>query len=286
MALLYRFRRSIERRGGLASRRRARPGRDTALALGLSLAFVMVGAPPAALTQAGADVAVGLSSVTPWGPSATSVNVNVQSSGPGVASGVVVTFTVPEGAAIVSGEQMTFSGNAATIDRRPCDVAVDRRTLSCTMAIDLPQPGGLLASAVVANVGLPAGSALDVRVEASAAVPDPDPSNNARDLPITFSGPPVSLDVADLALTLAYPPVPGDDPAVVRVNLNLAYAGPAPATDVEVTVRAPAGAVLAPSWWTGSDPLSCPLGEPTPVLVCTMAAGTRAATSPSRWGSR
>ncbi|MEZ5260724.1 MAG: hypothetical protein R2755_02875 [Acidimicrobiales bacterium] len=217
MALLGSFRRSIGRRGAV-------------VVLGLSLVVAMAGAPSTAGSAqvVGADVVVGHSFLTVWGPSVVGANVNVQNLGPEVASGVVVTFTVPEGAAIVSGEQLTFSGAAATTEPQPCDVAADRRALTCTMPSDLAQTGGLLASAVVANAGLAAGSTIDLRVEVGAAVADPETSNNVRELPVTFTGPAVALDLADLALTLTYPPVSGDDPAVVGVYFNLAYTGPRP----------------------------------------------------------
>lgn len=219
-----------------------------------------------------ADVAVGLSFVTVWGPSVASVNANVRSSGPDPASGVVVTFTVPDGAALVSGEQTTFTATAASTAPLACDATADHRSLSCAMPTELPASGGLFVSAVVANAGLAAGTTVGVRVEVQAAVADPDPADNVTTLPVTFSGPPVAVDSADLSVAESYRSAPGDDPAVVPLNLALAFHGPAPATDIQISLRAPAGVVLSPrERSTDGQQLSCPLAVPTDELVCTLA---------------
>jgi uncharacterized repeat protein (TIGR01451 family) len=172
--------------------------------------------------------------------------LNVASSGPSTATGVVLSDVLPAGVTLVSAQPSQGScGGMATIS---CSLG--------TLAL------GGNASVVIQVIPNTAGSLTDTASVAS-GVPDPNTANNNAS--VTVNAIIVPGPEADLSITLAAAPNPVEVGQILTYTLNVTNSGPSTATGVVLSDVLPAGVTLVsaqPSQGScgGTATISCSLG--------------------------
>lgn len=151
----------------------------------------------------------------------------VQNAGPAVASGTVVTLTLPTGGAtFTTATGLTCAATSAYAD----DVAV-----RCTVG-DLA-PGASVTGTVNVTVLADTIGAIGATATATATLTDPEPANSSQTVSTTIGA------VADLTLTLAEPQrvyLPPSSLPEYIYTLTLTSAGPSAATDAAIALTLPA----------------------------------------------
>lgn len=195
-----------------------------------------------------ADLHTSLQPWEPWGSSVSEVLATIANDGATPAEGVRVVARVPEGVGVRarfgSLESESGVGGGAL---PPCEPSADRRTVTCTLVEPLRIDQRVHLSLLVVNTGLAAGSTTSLRVEASWTGTDADPADDTADVSIGFAGGPVAFDAADVSVVNNALPPGWTQPVdgVANAAVVVSSRGPAPASDVELTIEAPAGVRLA-----------------------------------------
>ena len=237
-------------------RREPRRRRAASIAVAAALASsASIAGPSAGASPAGtADLAVALTDR----PDPTTVGhhvfytVTTRNRGPAEATGVRVSFSLPEGASFAS----------ATPTKGTCASPVEA-TLTCRL--------GEILSGTKAGVTIdvvPSGPGV-MRSEASvrANEADPTPGNNRRSTETTVTQP-----TADISLAMSFAPDPAAVGQLLNYSLDVRNAGPDAATRVRLANDLPSGVVFAralPSAGKCSRPtragrVSCALGTLAP----------------------
>jgi len=121
-------------------------------------------------------------------PSVWRGSLVVGNGGPAAATGVTVRVQVPEGTTVAwTGPTGDPSADAEFI----CPTGPAGRELVCTLAGPLAPPVVSVLPVVVLNVGLPAGSVIEVVATVTTEQPDTDPTDDGLTVPVTFAGGPV-----------------------------------------------------------------------------------------------
>jgi len=172
--------------------------------------------------------------------------LNVSNAGPSVATGTVLSDSLPAGVSFVSAQpsQGSCSGTA---------------TITCSLGT--VAVGGN-ASVVIQVIPNAAGSLTDT-ASVTSSVADPNAANNSAE--VTVNAIIVRGPEADLSLTLTAAPNPVEVGQTLTYTLNVSNAGPSDATGVVLSDGLPAGVSLVsaqPSQGscTGTATVSCSLG--------------------------
>ncbi|MGE0731820.1 MAG: hypothetical protein AB7Q92_27550 [Acidimicrobiia bacterium] len=197
-------------------------------------------------------------------PSLVRLDVGVRNNGPATATGITITFDVPDG--VVVGSAQTAPAGVSVFGSCPLDSATSR--LVCTSP-DLPFDAFRQVPIVAINVGLPAGSTVEMLARVSRAEADPIAGNDSLSIPITFSGAPVPSRpgeaTTELAVVANEPR--SEQPGQVTFVWNIAVRGPASAQGLTAVVQLGAGLRAT---WAGLVPSggACPVEPAVSTITC------------------
>ena len=203
---------------------------------------------------ASADVAINSETVAPTSVVAgntVTFTINVANNGPSVATGALVTDTLPAGLTFVSG---TAAGGQVTAVNGVVTAPLGDLASGATGVVT-----------IVALTG-PAGSFADSAVITSTAT-DPDPANNTSSATVAVT------PLVDLSVSLSGPTGSFNINNPITYTATIANAGPSPATDVVLTDPLFAGATFV-SASVGGVAGGSVLGGIVSVPVGTIAAGS------------